>query len=258
MRFALVCALVGLGVIFAWGVAWPRSQWFALVSWTRADPGASEPSAPAYAVGRLFSVMGVLAILIISVNWGMGRLDFSQTRSLRPPSVAQEVWGSPAPYVVDRVFATVPAASPGLVEAQVDGYQVVDSTSRNPAYLYQAGRIRVAGLATMPGFLGVPPLAGTVALDTADVVVHVRGDDRCIPRQVVVVEDGATVRLGVFFGRPDAVDGATADLGDCDPEAPAEETRGYLIPVDLSQSVGGRVMESLAATEIKLVPPPSP
>ncbi|MEY2848210.1 MAG: hypothetical protein RI885_875 [Actinomycetota bacterium] len=258
MRFALVCAVVGLGVIFAWGVAWPRSQWFALVGWMHTDPGATEPSAPAYALGRFLSVLGVLGILIVAVNWGMGRLDFSGERSLRPPSVAQEVWGSPTPYVVDRVFSTVPTPPPGLVEMPVDGYQIVDPATGSPDYLYETGRIRVAGLATLPGFLGVPPLAGTVALDTADLVVHVIADSRCIPRQVVVVESGEAVQVGVLFGRPDTAEGPTDDLGDCDPARPTEQSRGYLIPIDVSRSIGDRAVQSLGAAEIELVPPPTP
>ena len=129
--------------------------------------------------------------------------------------------GEPRSYVVDRVFTPLTAAPEGLTAVQVDGYQVIHPVERTPAYLFEAGKIRAAGLATIPGFLGVQPIPGAVALDTADIIVHVSADERCIPQQVVVIQAEAAVQVEVFFGPPPAAEGAE------DPpaaeEAPAAE-----------------------------------
>lgn len=258
MRFALLFAAVILAGIFVWGAVWPRSQWFALVSWTHSDPRATEPSAPAYAAGRFLSAIGALSMLTIAATWGLGGVRLPETQASRAPTVAQQVWGPPAPYVVDRVFVTQSTPAPGLVEQAVDGYQVVDGGAGSPAYLWETGRIRVAGLATQPGFIGVEPRAETVALDTADLVVLVRGDDRCIPQQVVVATSADVVQIGVFFGQPDPADGSNdANVSNCDPSPPAGRTRAFLLPIDLAAEVGGRVVQSLAAVPIDLVPIPT-
>ena len=256
MTTLLISAAVLLGVLFLWGVVSPRGQWNALVSWTRSEPRGSEPSAGAYAVGRFLSFVGLVVLTIIGVSFAVGSIDFSGPPRPPAPTLVQRVWGEPRSYVVDRVFTPVSAPPEGLLAVQVDGYQVIHPVERTPAYLFEAGKIRAAGLATLPGFLGVQPIPDAVALDTADIIVHVRADDRCIPQQVVVVQTEEAVQVEVFFGPPTAEEGATADGAACDPTAPVDESRGYLIPIDLTAGFGARTVQTLAAEEIVRVPVP--
>ncbi|GAB3139493.1 hypothetical protein [Marisediminicola antarctica] len=249
-----------LGLFFFWGLVSPRSQWHVLVGWTRADPRSSEPGSAAYATTRFVSLLGLLSVLAIAVSWGVGVISFDEDgdEAVRQPSVAERVWGSPRPYIVDRVFTPLAAPPEGLVEQQVTGYQRVRGYERSPNYLFAAGKIRAAGLATEPGFLGVVPLPGTVALGMADLVVHVRGDSRCIPQQVVVTPVDDAVQVGVFFGLPNPADGSNADnLGECDPAPAASDTRGFIIPIDLVEPLGDRVVQTLAVEPIALVPLPA-
>ena len=248
---------VVLGLVFLWGLIAPRTQWYALVGWTRSNPRESEPGAVAYGAGRVVCFIGLIVLAVLGANYLAGTIRFQDEPLRRPPTVVEQVWGEPRSFVVDRVFTPLAAPPAGLVEQAVEGFQVVDAVDTSPQYLFEAGRIRSAGLATLPSFLGVEPIPGQVALDTADVVVHVRGDERCIPQAVAVIPVDGAVQVGVFFGRaqvPDAVE--PVDPADCDPAPPAERTRGYLIPVDLQGALGDRVLQSLAGLPIDAVPLP--
>lgn len=257
MNTFLISVAGVLGLFFLWGVVSPRSQWHVLVGWTRTDPRTTEPGFAAYATSRFVSLLGLLTVLAIAVSWGVGAIAFDEDESVRQPTVAERVWGSPRPYVVDRVFTPLTAPPEGLVEQQVTGYQRVIGFEQSPSYLFATGKIRAAGLATQPGFLGVVPLPGTVALGTADLVVHVRGDDRCIPHQVVVTPVDGAVQVGVFFGQPNPADGSNAEnVADCDPAPAASDTRGFLIPIDLVDPLGDRVVQSLEGEPLALVPLP--
>lgn len=258
MNILLISVSGILGVLFLWGLVAPRSQWYALVGWTRSDPRATEPGSAAYATGRFVSLIGLLSLLTIAVSWAVGAIDFDQEEQRRPLSAAERVWGEPRSYVVDRVFTPLASVPAGLVEQRITGYQVVEGPSGSPDYLFGTGRIREAGLALQPGFLGVTPLPGTVALDTADIVVHVRGDDRCIPQQVTVVGIDNAVQIAVFFGQPNPADGSNAaNLSNCDPGPPTARTRGYLIPVDLAAPLSDRGLHALDGTAIPLIPLPN-
>lgn len=254
----LLISLSGvLGLFFLWGLLAPRSQWYALVGWTRSDPRGTEPGSVAYGIGRFVSLIGLLSLATVAVSWAVGAIDFGEEERVRPVTEAEQVWGAPTPYVVDRVFTPLGAPPENLVEQAITGYQVVTPASGRPEYLFETGKMRQAGLATQPGFIGVVPLTGTVALDTADIVVHVRGDDRCIPQRVVVIGAEEAVQVGVFFGQPNPSDGSNAEqLGNCDPGPPIARTRGFLIPVDLAAPLGERKLQSLAGAAIPLVPVP--
>lgn len=242
-----------LGLVFLWGVVSPRSQWQALVGWTRSDARESEPGTAAYATGRVVSLVGLMVLVSILVSWVIGSIVDNRAGPVRPPSIAEDVWGEPRSYVVDRVFTPLAVAPETLVPQAITGYQAVDASGRFADYLYSTGRIRSAGLATQPGFLGVVPLPGTVALDTGDLVVHVLGDDRCIPQQVTVITIDGAVQIGVFFGQPV---GDAVDVANCDPNPPIARTRGFLIPVDLLAPLGDRVVQSLDGTPLELQPVP--
>lgn len=245
-------------MLFFWGLVSPRSQWYILVGWTRSNPRATEPGSAAYAAGRFVFLLGLLSLLTIGVSWAVGAIRFPVTQAERALSATERVWGSPRSFVVDRVFTPLGAPPAGLAEQPIMGYQLVDGRSKNPAYLYDLGKIRQAGIATLPGFIGVPPLPNSVALDTADLVVQVHADARCIPQQVVVSLVDSAVRLGVFFGQPNPPDGSNvANLAACDPSPPADRVKSYLIPIDLTAPLGSRAIQSLDGKAIRLVPLPA-
>lgn len=257
MNFVLVSLAGVLGLLFLWGLISPRSQWYALVGWTRSNPRETEPGGVAYGVSRFVSLVGLLALTAIGVSSLAGSIRFEQPGPGRVPSVAERVWGPPRSFVVDRVFTPLQAPPADLIEQAVDGYQVVDAPGMTPRYLFDAGKLRRAGPAALPGFLGVEPLPGAVALDTADIVVHVLGDDRCIPQAVVTIAVDGAVQVGVFFGQPPAGDGSNAaDVANCDPGPPIGRTKGYLIPIDLDVPLGDRMLQSLTSVEIPKVPSP--
>ena len=251
MQLVLVSFVGFLAALFLWGVVSPRSQWYVLVGWTRSNPRVTEPGVGAYVIGRFVSLIGFTALLVIGVSLALGTIKFAPGGPTRSPSVAEVVWGQPRSYVVDRVFAPLRAAPEGLVQQAVTGYQNVDGIGKTPAYLFDTGKIRTKGLATLPGFIGVVPLPNAVALDTADLVVHVLGDDRCIPQQVTVIPIEGAVQVGVFFGQPNPTDGSNAaNVPNCDPDPPVTRSRAYLIPIDLDAPLGDRVLQSLDGTEI--------
>ncbi|MFP7761030.1 hypothetical protein [Marisediminicola sp. LYQ85] len=257
MNTLLIWAAGLLGVLFLWGTLSPRSQWYLLVGWTRSDPRATEPGAAAYSVTRVVSLVGVLALLTVGVSSAVGQIDFAREDN-RAVSDVDRVWGmQPRAYVVDRVFRPIAVPPEDLVEMPITGFQSVDRTGSNSDYLFEAGKIRSAGQATEPGFIGVEPIPGTVALDTADLVVRVRGDDRCIPQQLVVVGADGAVQVGAFFGQSDPGDGSNeGNVSNCDSNPPVERSRGYLIPIDLASPLGNRELQSLDGTPIEVVGSP--
>ncbi|WP_165063906.1 hypothetical protein [Marisediminicola senii] len=254
----LPAVLLGsLALVFVWGLISPRTQWMVLVGWTRSDFRASEPGRAVYNASRFVSLVGVLTILAMVLAWAVGGLTFGGPQSSRPPSVAERVWGEPRAYVVDRVFSAVGEPPAGLVDQRVSGYQFVQADLRSPAYLWETGAIRAAGQAAQPGFIGVQPIPESVALDTADIVVHVRADERCIPQQVMLRGVEGAVQVGVFFGQPIPADGIPTDASDdCAQEPEESAARAYLIPIDLTEPLGDRSVQTLDGTPVALVPAP--
>lgn len=268
----------GLAVVFLWGLVAPRSQWYAFVGWTRADPRATEPGSGAYAVARVLSLVGLIAMGSVLADGVVSRMQFSERAALTKPEIlAEKVWGMPVPLVVDRVFLPSSGVPQDLVARPLSGYQLVMPGDRTPGYLFSIGRLRSSGVAAAPGFLGVQPLPGRTALDIADVVVHVSSDARCIPRRVVAVPAEGAIKIGVFFGEPDPAAASQppgsepagpkpagsqpagsqpAAVSDCDPGSSLGNTRSYLIPIDFDSPLGATVLQGLDGTPIPLVPAP--
>ena len=255
---ALLWLVGALAVIFLWGLVSPRSQWYALVGWTRDDPRRSEPGSGAYTVARFLSLVGLVVVGSILAGWAVANIRIPEPQvATRSETIAQRIWGVPRPLIVDRVFlpsATVPV---DLVSQNVTGYQLIDPAERSPRYLFDGAKLRSSGIAAQPGFLGVEPREGTVALETADLIVHVRGDDRCIPQRVVTVSVEGALQIGVFFGQPKPADGSNAaNVSNCDPGPPRARTKAYLIPVDFDAPLGDRILQRLDGSPIELVPGP--
>lgn len=243
---------LALGGLFLWGLLSPRSQWNVLVAWTRSDPRATEPGATSYATARFISFIGLMALLAVAAGWGVGAIRTRlPTTAAHSPSTVERIWGAPQPVVVDRVFTSLSLPPSGLWSEVVRGYQNIDLESRRPVYLFNAVAVRNTGPASQAGFLGVEPIATAVALDTADFVVHVVADARCIPEQVVVATVDGAVQIGVYFANPrGSIDSGTADA--CEPDPPTERSAGYLVPVDLPEPLGERELHTLDGNPIPL------
>lgn len=192
------------------------------------------------AIQRVVAGAGIVALS--ASGWAMysGYLD-SLPRAAAPPGPVEQMWGSPAPVVVNRVFTPLESAPGTLVNQAITGYQVVNGASRDPQYLFSLGHLTVKNAKRGVGYLGHDPQPGLSALDTADLVVEVRGDPACIPQQLVVREDDKTVRIAVYYGQPNPSDGSNAvNLAHCKVTPSAAAAKAVLIPVDLATYLGDR------------------
>ena len=164
------------------------------------------------------------------------------------------MWGVPAPVVVNRVVIPLNEAPVGLVDQPVLAYQAVDGTRRQPSYLFSLHELKQQNAVDTNGLVGVPPPAGLVALDTADMVVQVNGDRRCFPQQVVVREEDDVVRVGVFYGQANPSDGSNVlHVRDCDPTPEGRARVSVLVPLQLSDALGTREVQWLDGTPVKRV-----
>ena len=258
MTVALLWLVGALAVIFSWGLISPRSQWYAFVGWTRDDPRGTEPGSGAYTVSRFVSLVGLVVVASILAGWAVANIRIPEAEvPTRSETIAQRIWGDPRPLVVDRVFLPSAIVPADLVSQKVTGYQLVDNVERTPRYVFEGGKLRSSGIAAQPGFIGMEPREGAVALDTADLIVHVRGDDRCIPQRVVAVSVDGAIQVGVFFGQPKPADGSNAaNVSNCDPGPPVARTRGYLVPIDFEAPLGDRALMRLDGSLIPLMPGP--
>jgi hypothetical protein len=167
----------------------------------------------------------------------------SLPESAPPPGPVEQMWGSPAPVVVNRVFTPQSAASATLVNQKILGYQSVNGAPRDPHYLFSLGHLVVKNANDGIGYIGRDPQPGLSALDTADLVVEVRGDRACIPQQVVVDEGDKVVRVAVYYGQPNPSDGSNvANLTKCAAKPSAAHARSVLVPIALDKSLGNRTV----------------
>jgi hypothetical protein len=161
----------------------------------------------------------------------------------------RQLWGTPDPVVVNRVISPVTEVPSGLVPVPVNRFQVIDGAHRDPAYLFNLGTFEPPNPKKGDGYIGSDPSVGLTALDTANLVVQVRVDKRCIPRQVLVVQSSSTVVIAVYYGRPAGTVVKTADLAtQCN--APASGSVSTLIPIHLSAPVGTRAVVGLDGVPI--------
>lgn len=254
----LVAVLAVTGTIFVWGLVSARSAWRVLVGWTRSDPQASEPGAFAYGVARVLCAVGMVGVLAVLAQWVIPRLEPPLVAQAPRPAIAEELWGIPAPVLVDRAFTVTGVAPKGLVDQRLTGYQVVDPAALSPGYLFLLPALRGEGLAAEPGFLGGIHAPGTTALDTANLVVSIRIDILCIPQQVVVSESSTVVHVAVFVGQQRPESGLNdANLAKCIANPSLARTTSYLIPIDLGSPLGDRRVEGLDGAAVPGVDVPT-
>lgn len=245
MHPLFVVIACGLAILTVWGFISPRGQWRVLAGWSRRQPYANEPSAGMVALHRLVAGAGILAMAVASFSIYGGYLA-GQPKTPPPPSPVERMWGTPAPQVINRVFESLSGVPNGLVAQRVVGYQVMDGSSRTPGYLFTLDRYQVRDANNGVGYLGQAPDPGYTALDSADLVVQVRGDKDCIPQQVVVLEDEDVVRIGVYYGQPNPTDGSNAaHLADCSAKPTGADSTSVLVPIDLADPLGKRAVQNV-------------
>ncbi|HEY0260148.1 MAG TPA: hypothetical protein VGC18_09890 [Lacisediminihabitans sp.] len=243
----LIAILVGLTILTLWGAVSPRGQWRTLMGWSR-SASAPEPRPGVFGIQRLVAVAGLIAIVLVGVSSGGTRpAQPTPGGTGHPTSEVQRVWGRPEPQVVNRVFAPLASAPFGLVDQPVLRYLGIDGAQRNPDYLFSLNNFSPP---SDDGYLGTNPEVGLTALDTADLVVEVRADRRCIPQAVAVVEADKTVSVGVFYGQPNPGGLTTAQVMDCSTSAAGADSVSVLIPVDLQGPLQGRAVVTLGGAPI--------
>jgi hypothetical protein len=245
---------VTLGIFLLWGLLAPRSQWRVLSSWSVADPHRDEPGGAAYGMRRLFSGLGVLGLGVVVFVASTSYFE-SLPGPPAPPTQLEAMWGSPTPRIVDRIFTPVGAGPTDLVEMPVLGYQEFDEEAGPPTYVGGLQPFTLLGVLDPPGYIGTIPAVGFAAIDSADLLVHVRGPLLCLPRAAVVTESETTVQIAIYYGLPDPADGSVPDnAAGCGTDDPV--TSSVLIPIRLGSPLGDREVQSLDGAPIERVPPP--
>lgn len=250
----LIAILSALAVLTVWGAIAPRGQWRVLAGWTRRNAYASEPGPLSVGVHRVVAILATVALAFGGYTlWR--QYEKALPQAAQPLSALQQMWGAPAPLLVNRVIDSASAVPTGLVAQPVLRYQLVDNSRRSPNYLFGLTPWVPKGALAVGGLVGAAPGPGLSALDTAAIVVQVRGDKNCIPRAVYATEDSATVLLAVYYGRPDTAPGKPpATIADCKPVTSKAQSISVLLPVRLQESVGKRVVHNLDGTAIPAAP----
>lgn len=253
MGFWLV-VIASIVLLFLWGLLSPRGQWNVLSAWSRRNPRAEEPSSFVFGIRRLISALGVLFFAGVGLA---GVNDYLASIPPEPPefTALQQMWGvAPVPLVVDRVIGANSVVPRGLVERPVSAYQVVDNAEGTPRYLHLLEHFTVPGDdLDASGMVGPPPGRRFSALDSAELVVNVRAWNECIPRYVVLTESETAVQVAVYYGLPNRADGEIPRHADC--TRPPFVQKSALLPLNLSEPLGERELQSLDGTPIREVAP---
>lgn len=251
MNPVIVSVTILLAILTIWGFVSPRSQWRVLASWTRREPHANEPGPVAFGFQRVVAGIGVVILLVAGGAGLTGYVD-EQARAHPVAPAIERMWGV-EPKVVNRVFNPSPAAPTGFLDQPIVGYQVVNGIQHQPAYLFTLPDFLVKKNKVPVGYIGTTPAAGFTALDTADIVIAVRADPACIPRDVVVHQDDKKVQIAVFYGRLAPDDGSSPlQPGKCKPKGGAHAVT-TLIPIDLDGMVDDRTVTTLEGKKIHKV-----
>lgn len=250
MNLPLTALLGGLAVLTLWGFVAPRSQWRVLTSWSQRDPRGNEPGQVVVGIHRVVAGIAIVSLAFTGVSYEQGKgqpENVPVVRSTADP--LRQLWGTPDPVVVNRVISPVTDAPADLVPLPVLRFQVTDGTHRDPSYLFDLGTFQPPKAKGGDGYVGTDPAVGLTALDTANLVVQVRADKRCIPKQVLVVQSSSAVVVAVYYGRPGSAAVSAADLATlCN--AGASGSVSTLVPIHLSAAVGTRAVVNLDGVPI--------
>ena len=242
-------AAATVGLFFLWGVLAPMNQWRVLTGWSVSDPHRHEPGVGSYGVRRLVSAVGAAGVLAVFVVAGISTVE--ELPKAPPPFTAVRVmWGTPDPQVVNRVVRSLQAPPVDLANQLILGYQAFDGAA--PSYLTRLRNYSLLGNDDVPGYIGTIPDQGLAGVDTAQMLIHVRGPILCIPRAAVVLETETTIRVAIYYGLPDSSDGTAVDNAvSC--RAGSTLTASLLVPITLTAPVGDRKVQTLDATNIPAV-----
>src|SRR5690606_21381421 len=141
-----------------------------------------------------------------------------------------------------------------LVRVDPSAYHAVDGQRRQPAYLFSMGTLVAPRGDDAGGLIGEEPTTGLTALDTASVVVLLTADAACVPRAVFLQEGPTTVRVAVYFGRPDLPDGSEHPSGRNSCQPGSSHARSLLLPLQLSRALGDRLVTDLDGVPLRRAP----
>ena len=258
--FGVIAA--SLGIFFLWGLLAPRSQWRVLSAWSVSNPYTHEPGGASYGWRRLLSGVGVLGLGLVAVLSAAPGVIAALPQEERAVPPVQQMWGRPAPQVVDRSVYGSSTPPEGLVEFPVLGYQDLDELDDLPQYLLDLKHFTLLGDETPPGIIGRTPAKGFSGIGPADLVVNVRGSVLCIPREAVVIETETSVQIAIYYGLPDVEPDPDAPEDAPAPPAPDHVagcplddpvTGSVLIPITLTSELGDRTVETVDGAEIRKV-----
>ncbi len=236
-----------------WALLAPRSQWFVFASWSYRDTLSHEPSDATYLLYRIVAALGIAAtvasgIVVLQTN------EAAEPPAPVLPTLVEQMWGTPVPVVVNRVIKSASTPPKGLVNQPILGYQLLDGQTRQPPYLFDLKTFDLDTATTENGFVGKNPRTGLVALDMAQLVVRVEGDQRCFPHAAIVRESTETITVAIYYGQPDPEDGSNKDrVADCSNHELSANV-STLIPLQLTGSLGERKIVTMDGTPIPAVP----
>lgn len=251
-QLALALVVV-LAILFLWGLMAPRSQWRLLLSWTYREPHTDAPSGWAFSLHRVIAAVGVVGLL---AGGGIAWQRYLDAMPEPPPepSALEQMWGDESVVVVNRVISPVSRLPAGLVRVDPSAYHAMDGQRRQPTYLFDLDTLELPAGGAAGGLVGAQPSAGLRALDLAHVVVLATADAHCIPREVFLQEGPSSVRVAVFYGRPNLPDGSVDPEG-ADACAPGGSgARSVLIPLQLGTPLGERLLTDLDGVPLRRAP----
>ena len=234
----ILAGVAVLSAILLWGVVAPRTQWRVLFGWSAPDPDASEPGDALHGLRRAIAALGLLGVLVVA-GLQLAAVILDRPLAAPEPSSLERMWGTPTPGLVDRVVHPVAEAPAAYVPGTLHGYQPL-TRGYPPNYLAELPRYAFLGEPSPAGLVGSAPVEGFAGYGSGDILLAVEGPLGCVPRVVVAAETETAVELAVYWGLPGASDQDHA--AGCEPGAPVTQT--VLLPVQLSESVGERLVVS--------------
>lgn len=245
----MIAILCGLTVLTLWGVVAPRGQWRVLAGWTRRNSAASEPGPVSVGVHRFVAILATVALGF--AGWAIwAQYQATLPQPPKATSAIEQMWGAPDPVVLNRVISGATGQPTGLVTQPILRYQAVDAAHRSPNYLFALSAWKLSSTQADGGLVGSVPRPGHSALDSASIVVQVRGASNCIPRAVYTNETSTIITIGVYYGTPGT---ETATPTDCNPAASDKKSVSVLVPVELAGPVDKRAVQNVDGSSVKVV-----
>lgn len=228
-----------------WALAAPRSLWRVAVGWSTTDPDRSEPGDAVHGVVRGVAFLGLVAVAAVAIAHATSTAA-AQPRPAAAVDEVEQMWGRPAPRLIDRLVIAGGGLDAGYPAGPVLAYQAIERGDP-PDYLVSLSRWTFLGTAEPAGILGAYPGDGYTAYGTSSLIVEAAGPLACIPRSASVIESESDIRVAVAWGLPGA---AEQDHAAACTATEGATLQKVLIPVQLSAPVGDREVTTLEGTPI--------